>query len=61
MEQRGREAVGVELADYGQIGARALDILADMYKNSLFSEEDIEREKQVINQEIKMVEDICKK
>ena len=35
----------------------ALDILADMYKNSLFSEEDIEREKQVINQEIKMIED----
>ena len=35
----------------------ALDILADMYKNSLFSEEDIEREKQVIIQEIKMIED----
>ncbi len=35
----------------------ALDILADMYKNSLFSKEDIEREKQVINQEIKMIED----
>ena len=35
----------------------AIDILADMYKNSLFSEEDIEREKQVINQEIKMIDD----
>jgi predicted Zn-dependent peptidase len=35
----------------------ALDILADMYKNSLFSEEDIEKEKQVIIQEVKMIED----
>jgi predicted Zn-dependent peptidase len=35
----------------------AIDILADMYKNSLFSEEDIEREKQVVLQEIKMIDD----
>ena len=35
----------------------AIDILADMYKNSLFSEEDIEREKQVVVQEIKMIDD----
>ncbi len=35
----------------------AIDILADMYKNSLFSEEDIEKEKQVIVQEIKMIDD----
>jgi predicted Zn-dependent peptidase len=35
----------------------ALDILADMYKNSNFSEEDIEKEKQVIVQEIKMIDD----
>ncbi|MGD0233786.1 MAG: pitrilysin family protein [Syntrophorhabdales bacterium] len=35
----------------------AIDILADMYKNSLFSDEDIEREKQVIIQEIKMIDD----
>lgn len=35
----------------------ALDMLADMYKNPLFREEEIEREKQVVIQEIKMVED----
>lgn len=35
----------------------ALDILADMYKNSLFQDDDLEREKYVITQEIKMVED----
>jgi predicted Zn-dependent peptidase len=35
----------------------ALDLLADMYKNSTFSEEDIEREKHVIIQEIKMIDD----
>jgi len=35
----------------------ALDILSDMYKNSLFREEDIQNEKSVVIQEIKMVED----
>ena len=35
----------------------ALNILADMYKHSLFSEEDIEKEKQVVVQEIRMIED----
>jgi len=35
----------------------ALEILADMYMNSLFSDDDIEKEKDVITQEIKMVED----
>jgi predicted Zn-dependent peptidase len=35
----------------------ALDILADMYKNPLFDKEEMEREKYVIVQEIKMVED----
>ncbi len=35
----------------------ALDILADMYQSSLFDEGDMEKEKYVIAQEIKMVED----
>ncbi|MGD0231780.1 MAG: pitrilysin family protein [Syntrophorhabdales bacterium] len=35
----------------------ALDVLADMYKHSTFNEEDIEREKHVVIQEIKMIED----
>jgi predicted Zn-dependent peptidase len=35
----------------------ALDIISDMRLNSLFSEDDIEKERYVINQEIKMVED----
>lgn len=35
----------------------ALDVLSDMYKHSLFQTEDIEREKHVIIQEIKMIED----
>ena len=35
----------------------ALDILADMYENSLFQADDIEREKHVILQEVKMIED----
>ncbi|OPY73418.1 MAG: Protease 3 precursor [Syntrophorhabdus sp. PtaU1.Bin058] len=35
----------------------ALDILADMCRNSLFDSDDIEREKSVITQEIKMIED----
>jgi len=35
----------------------ALDIIADMYKNPLFLSEDVEKEKFVIAQEIKMVED----
>jgi len=35
----------------------ALDILSDMYKNPLFQEDDLEKEKYVIAQEIKMVED----
>ena len=34
-----------------------LDVICDMYKNSLFKEEDIEHEKQVVIQEIKMIED----
>jgi predicted Zn-dependent peptidase len=34
-----------------------LDVLSDMYKNSLFSEEDIEKEKYVVTQEIRMIED----
>lgn len=34
-----------------------LDIICDMYKHSLFKEEDIEHEKQVVTQEIKMIED----
>ena len=35
----------------------ALDILADMYSRSAFNEEDIEREKYVVAQEIKMIDD----
>jgi predicted Zn-dependent peptidase len=35
----------------------ALDVLADMCKQSAFNEEDIEKEKQVIAQEIKMIDD----
>jgi predicted Zn-dependent peptidase len=35
----------------------ALDLLADMCKHSTFGEEDMEREKNVIIQEIKMIED----
>ncbi|MCX8023025.1 MAG: insulinase family protein [Syntrophorhabdaceae bacterium] len=35
----------------------ALDLLSDMYKNSLFKEEDIQNEKSVVIQEIKMAED----
>ncbi len=35
----------------------ALDILSDMYKHSLFSQDEIEKEKYVIAQEIKMIED----
>jgi predicted Zn-dependent peptidase len=35
----------------------ALDIIADMYRDSLFSPEDIEKERYVITQEIKMIED----
>jgi predicted Zn-dependent peptidase len=35
----------------------ALDVLSDMFKHSLFKEDDIEREKYVILQEVKMVED----
>jgi predicted Zn-dependent peptidase len=35
----------------------ALDILADMCRNSLFDGDDIEKEKYVITQEIKMIED----
>lgn len=36
---------------------RALDVLADLVKNPLFKEEDIEKEKGVILEEIRMVED----
>jgi predicted Zn-dependent peptidase len=35
----------------------ALDIISDMYNNPLFKDEDIEKEKYVVVQEIKMVED----
>ncbi|MBA4417654.1 MAG: peptidase M16 [Syntrophus sp. (in: bacteria)] len=35
----------------------ALDVLSDMYKHSLFDEEDIEKEQYVVAQEIKMIED----
>lgn len=35
----------------------ALDIMSDMHLRSLFGEDDIEKERYVINQEIKMVED----
>jgi predicted Zn-dependent peptidase len=35
----------------------ALDVLADMCRHSLFDKEDIEREKRVVIQEIKMIED----
>lgn len=35
----------------------ALNIIADMYRNSLFDNGDIEREKYVVTQEIKMIED----
>ncbi|MCS7280651.1 MAG: insulinase family protein [Desulfobacterota bacterium] len=34
-----------------------LDILSDMYRHSLFSDEDIEKEKYVVTQEIRMIED----
>lgn len=36
---------------------RALDVLADLVKNPLFKEEDIQKEKGVILEEIRMVED----
>ena len=36
---------------------RALDVLADLVKNPLFKEEDIDKEKGVILEEIRMVED----
>ena len=36
---------------------RFIDLLADFFLNSLFAEEEIERERQVIMQEISMVED----
>ncbi|MCG4686981.1 M16 family metallopeptidase, partial [Bacteroides finegoldii] len=35
----------------------ALDILSDMFFHSTFSEEEMEREKSVVNEEIKMYED----
>lgn len=35
----------------------ALDIVADMYLNSLFNSEDTDKERYVISQEIKMIED----
>jgi predicted Zn-dependent peptidase len=35
----------------------ALDIISDMYKNPLFKNDDIEKERYVVAQEIKMVED----
>ncbi len=35
----------------------ALDVISDMYKNSLFKNDDIEKERYVVAQEIKMVED----
>ena len=35
----------------------ALDILADMYNQSAFEEEEIEKEKYVVTQEIKMIDD----
>ena len=35
----------------------ALDIISDMYNNPLFKDEDLEKEKYVVVQEIKMVED----
>jgi len=35
----------------------AIDVLADMCRHSVFSKEDIEREKRVVIQEIKMIED----
>ncbi len=35
----------------------AIDVLADMCRHSTFSEDDIEREKRVVVQEIKMIED----
>lgn len=38
-------------------GELAIDILADMFFNSLFSKEDIERERQVVLEEIYMSED----
>ncbi|MCX7857509.1 MAG: insulinase family protein [Deltaproteobacteria bacterium] len=34
-----------------------LDVLSDMYMSSLFSEDDIEKEKYVVTQEIRMIED----
>ncbi len=36
---------------------KALDILTDQLKNSLFSEQEVERERKVILEEIKMIED----
>jgi predicted Zn-dependent peptidase len=35
----------------------ALDILGDMYRHSTFTDDDVEKEKAVITQEIKMIED----
>ncbi len=37
---------------------RALNILADMYFNSIFAREDLEKEQQVVIEELKMYEDI---
>jgi predicted Zn-dependent peptidase len=42
------------LGDYVEKG---VDILADIFLNSLFREEDIEKEKEIITEEIMMVED----
>lgn len=36
---------------------KGLDLLADIFTNSVFPEEDIEKEKKIIKEEIKMVED----
>lgn len=36
---------------------KGIDILADMFLNSTFPEEDVEKEKKIIKEEIKMVED----
>ncbi len=36
---------------------KGIDILSDIFSNSLFKEEDIKREKQIIKEEIKMIED----
>lgn len=52
-----KETTGFSIKVLDEHLPRALDILADLVKNPLFRPEDIAKESQVIQEEIKMVED----